>query len=84
MGGVKLGPEQYVEFVQLWRQSAKKELDILVNSPGWDQLPDYEQRRIIRDAFSAWRDIAEDAMFARYPELLREQTRRRVKQVTGP
>lgn len=84
MGGVKLGPEQYVEFVQLWRQSAKKELDILVNSPGWDQLPDYEKRRIIRDAFSAWRDMAEDTMFTRHPELLRQQTRRRVDLITPP
>ena len=82
MGGVKLGPEQYVEFVQLWRQSAKKELDILVNAPGWDQLPDHEKRRMIRDAFSAWRDMAEDTMFERYPELLRTQTRQRLEAVT--
>ena len=44
-------------------------------------LPDYEKRRIIRDAFSAWRDMAEDAMFARYPELLRKQTRLRKEAV---
>ncbi len=82
MGGVKLGPEQYVEFVQLWRQSAKKELDYLVNAPGWGQLPDYEKRRMIRDAFSAWRDTAEDMMFTRYPGLLKTQTRQRLEAVT--
>ena len=82
LGGVKLGPEQYVEFVQLWRQSAKKELDILVNAPGWKDIPDYEQRRMIRNTFSAWRDMAEDTMLTRHPELLRTQTRQRMEAVT--
>ena len=84
MGGVKLGPEQYVEFVQLWRQSAKKELDILVNTPAWDRIPDHEKRRMIRDAFSVWRDTAEDIMFARYPELLRTQMRQRMESMGVP
>ena len=41
-----------------------------------------EQRRMIRNAFSAWRDMAEDAMLTRYPELLRTQTRQRLEAVT--
>ena len=82
LGGVKLGSEQYVEFVQLWRQGAKKELDILVDAPGWNDIPDFEQRRMIRNAFSAWRDMAEDSMLTRYPELLRTQTQQRLEAVT--
>ena len=49
---------------------------------GWGQLPDYEKRRVIRNTFSAWRDMAEDVMFTRYPELLRTQTRQRLEAVT--
>ena len=82
LGGVKLGPEQYEEFVQFWRQGAKKELDILVNSPDWQGIPDFEQRRMIRNAFSEWRDMAEDIMLTRHPELLRTQMRQRLEAVS--
>ena len=81
IGGVKLTPQQYIEYVRLWRQSAKTELDALVSSPAWDQLPTYAQRRMIRDTFASWRDMAEETMLSRYPDLVRTKTERQLEEL---
>ena len=72
IGGVKLTPGQYEELVQMAGKPAKTLLSQLVASPGFASLPDYAKQRTVREIFNRTREVAREALLAKYPDLLRQ------------
>jgi hypothetical protein len=70
---VELTPEQYNEYVTYAGQPAKRVLDRMVNSPGWDAIPDFKKDELITDQIKEFRDRARELMVAKYPKQLKIQ-----------
>lgn len=81
--GVQLAPEQYDEYQMLSGRLAKSQLDGLVNSEGWQAIPDFAQKelyeRTVRDA----RQTAAGLMQMRHPDLIHQGVQNRVNQIRG-
>ncbi len=83
IGGVKLTPGQYEELVQMAGKPAKTLLSQLVASPGFASLPDYAKQRTVREIFNRTREVAREALLAKYPDLLRQSLVRKRELVTA-
>lgn len=56
--GVKLTDQQYDDYARISGVRAKMDLDALVNSPGWDQIPGHVRRSIMVKSISHAREQA--------------------------
>jgi hypothetical protein len=80
---VKLTPGQYEELVQMAGKPAKTLLSQLIASPGFASLPDYVKQRTIRRILNQTREVAREALLAKYPDLLRQSITAKRELVAG-
>ena len=80
--GVKLNNDQYIEYVKMARQSAKRILDNFVNGDLWPVLSDYARRKLAKRIFDDTSEVAREEMLTRHPELLGETIHKKIKEIT--
>jgi hypothetical protein len=76
---VDLTDEQYDDYSRIAGRLTKQRLDAFVKSPDWQTLPPHLQRDLVNNTIRENREIARNAMFAKYPAILREATINRMK-----
>lgn len=69
INGVELSPQLYDKMSKLSGERAKELVDQMVNSPGWDALPAFQQIKYIRGALENGRAQARNQMIGEHPEL---------------
>jgi hypothetical protein len=81
--GRKLTPQQYADFVRLAGQPAKRVLDKVISSEGWqrDNFPDEIKTQEIRKIVSQFVDTAKGQMLQKYPELARENSNELIRKL---
>jgi hypothetical protein len=82
IGGVKLTPAQYDEFVQMAGRPAKELLDRLVSQPGFSNLPEFAKQKAMRRIINQTREVARETMLAKHPDLLRRSVEQKRERVT--
>lgn len=81
--GVKLNDAQYDEFQMTAGRLAKVQLDGLVNSEGWQTMPDFAQKELIQNTIRGSRQTASGLMQMRHPDLITQGIQNRIKQIQG-
>lgn len=81
--GVKLDPQQYEEYQTIAGRLAKSQLDGLVNTPGYMNMPPFARREIIENTIRHSRETAAGLVQMRHPELISRGIEQRVKQIQG-
>jgi hypothetical protein len=69
---VALTDEQYTAYAQLSGRAMKKQLDALVNTPGFDRVPPGVQVQAIHENIEAARERARSLMQMQYPDLFQK------------
>ena len=72
ISGNELTPDQYSELSQIAGEQAKRILDKVVASPNWQQVPDEQKLKIIRNIFDHARETARNKLKMQFPELRRK------------
>jgi hypothetical protein len=69
--GVELTDFQYDDLVRIGGRMAKQRLDLLVNMPGWNQIPAFARRELMKNAVDEQRHLADQIILARNPSILK-------------
>jgi hypothetical protein len=72
--GQTLSDQQYDDYARLVGRMTKMQLDRVVNSPYWAQIPDAQKRDVIEHAFKANREAAANLILARNPGIMANAT----------
>ena len=83
IGGVKLTPDQFDEYVRTSGPLIRTALEPMVKSPQWASLPDYVRETAIRSTIKNMRQVGESAMQMRHPELIQQGLQQQVDHITG-
>ena len=68
INGVKLEPKEYDDYVKRAGIPTKQLLDGLINSEGWNKIPDFKKKEIINKEITKHRDIAKRIMISLNPQ----------------
>ena len=68
INGVKLEPKEYDDYVKRAGIPTKQLLDGLINSEGWNKIPDFKKKEIINKEITKHRDIAKRIMISLNPK----------------
>jgi hypothetical protein len=83
IGGVKLTPNLFDEYVSTAGPLTRMTLDPMVRSPDWPKLPDYVRESAIRSSIESSRNIAASVMQMRHPDLITQGIQQQVDHITG-
>jgi hypothetical protein len=81
--GQTLSDQQYDDYARLAGRLTKMDLDRMVNSSYWPQIPDAQKRDVIEHAFKANREAAANLILARNPGIMVNATATKKAHVTG-
>ena len=73
IGGVKLSNEQYDRYLELSGKFARQQLDAIVSSPQYKQMPPFLQHDILAKTFTDGRTMARNILISEYPNLFPDQ-----------
>jgi hypothetical protein len=83
VAGVKLTPRLFDEYQVTAGALTRQMLESMVESPGWQQLPDYVRETAIRHAVTAAREQGAAAMQMNHPEPITMGLQQRIAHITG-
>jgi hypothetical protein len=69
---VELTNQQYDDYARIAGRMTKQRLDVLVNSPDFERLPQYSRHDIIKAQVEASRETARNVMMAKYPQIVQD------------
>ena len=72
--GVQLTDSQYDDYARIAGRMAKLQLDRIVPSPGFSQMPETVQREVIQKTISGAREVARTQVMMRNPEIINQAT----------
>lgn len=81
--GVELTPDQYDDFQRVAGRFAKFSVDSIVKQPGWGDLPEFARKEIIGRTITNSRETGRQWMLMTYPNILKDATDAKVKQISG-
>lgn len=81
--GVELTPDQYDDFQRVAGRFAKFSVDSIVKQPGWGDLPEFARKEILGRTITNARETGRQWMLMTYPNILKDATDAKVKQISG-
>ena len=83
IGGVKLSPDLFDEYVRTSGPLIRTALEPMVKSPQWSSLPDYVRETAIRSTIDNMRKTGAAVMQMKHPDLIMQGIRQQVDHITG-
>lgn len=81
--GVELTDEQYDTYRMMAGRAAKSQLDAMVGTEGWSNMPAFARKEIIENTVRDSRQKAAGVMQMIYPELITKGVEARIQQIQG-